>query len=74
MTKDDTYTINTTLKVKGGDVVGLENYLNHTFDLIDFKIVPNTEELYKTDNQFKKIVKQIKELQKIKHDYIMKNG
>ena len=74
MKKDDTYTINTTLKIKGGDVVEFENYLNHSFNLIDFKIVPNTEELYNTDPKFKKMVKQIKDLQRIKHDYIMKYG
>lgn len=72
--KDDVYTINTTLKIQGSVLIELENYLKNNFELIDFKIVPNTEKLYNNDKTFKKLVKQIKELQRLKHDYIMKHN
>jgi len=46
---------------------------NHT-EIISDSILPCTKELYKTDEVFKKMVKDIKKLQEQKMDYIIKNN
>ena len=55
--REKEYTINTTLKIKGFNLIGLENSLRHDFNVIDFKIIADTEKLYSTDEKFKKLVK-----------------
>ena len=74
MNPNDEITINTTLKVKASDVVGLENALKENFDLISFEHIANTDEMYKNDPVFKKLVKQAKDLKNARLDYIMKNN
>jgi hypothetical protein len=36
--------------------------------------VRNTENMYKEDNTFKKLVKAVKEAQRVKDDYAIKNN
>ena len=74
MNPNDEITINTTLKVKACDVVNLEDWLNYKYDLISFEHIANTDEMYKNDPVFKKLVKQAKDLKNARLDYIMKNN
>ena len=50
-------TVNITLKVQDFNVNELDNALRSRFNVIDFKILPNTEKLYSEDEHFKKLVK-----------------
>jgi len=68
------FTINTTLKIKGFNLIGLENSLRHDFNVIDFKIIADTEKLYANDEQFKKLVKAKKEATKNCELYINRNN
>ena len=63
-------TINITLKIEDTDVINFESWLNQQLEVISFKIMPNTEKLYETDEYFKNIVKNVKKAQKIRDKYI----
>ena len=41
---------------------------------ISFTNLPDTKELYETDKYFKKLVKNVKDANKIKNDYINENN
>ena len=72
--KDTIISINTTFKVQAEFVTDLEDYLNQVTELISYKVIPDTNKLYKEDDKFKNIVKSIKKLQEIKQDYIYKHN
>lgn len=67
-------TVNCTFKIKGKHLVDMENDLKHNVMLIDYRVVPDTQELYEKDPTFKKLVKKEKEAKKEKQDYINKNN
>tara|TARA_R110002051_G_C8769409_1_gene503355 strand:+ start:28255 stop:28509 length:255 start_codon:yes stop_codon:yes gene_type:complete len=71
--KERTYTINTTFKVKGSDVVVMENTLIGLTEMIDYKVIPDTSKLYEEDEVFKKLVKHVKTAQKERDLYINSN-
>ena len=71
---NDKSTINVTLKVVNHSVVDLENWLKDNFDLIDFRVMPDTDAMYQDDKLFKNLVKQRKQLKDMILDYIMKNN
>lgn len=66
-------TVNITLKIDEKYIVTLENELKQ-FDLIDFKIIADTEYLYNNDEHFKSLVKKYKEAQKQRDLYINKHN
>jgi hypothetical protein len=70
----DKITINTTLKINKKDLVVLENELRENFESIDFRVVPETRELYKTNKTFKKLVDNERQARKAKYDYLNKIG
>lgn len=70
----ETKLINITLKVPVINVTGLENHLREHFEVISYKILPDTDELYKTNSTFKKLVKAVKEAQKLRDIYINENN
>lgn len=63
-------TINITLKIEESNVTAFEKELRSLFEVIDYKILPNTEKLYETDSHFKKLVKGVKEAQRLRDLYI----
>jgi hypothetical protein len=66
----DIFTINITLKIEGKLLVEFENYLYGNFEVIGFRILPDTEKLYEEDDMFKKLVKLEKEARLAKEKYI----
>jgi hypothetical protein len=66
----DIFTINITLKIEGKLLVEFENYLYGNFEVIGFRILPDTEKLYEEDDVFKKLVKLEKEARLAKEKYI----
>ena len=64
-------TINITLtELDEHQVYHLEAYLRKQYAVIDYKILPETKELYNTDPTFQKIVKAVKSAQKTRDIYI----
>tara|TARA_R110000822_G_scaffold73888_1_gene177745 strand:- start:9 stop:218 length:210 start_codon:yes stop_codon:yes gene_type:complete len=66
-------TINFTIELEDEYVTALENYLNNNFNLISYRVVTDTRELYKSDPVFKKLVKMEKSAKVAKEKYINDN-
>lgn len=67
---NDKVVINTTLEMTRGGVIALEEWLEQNYKLINFKVVTDTNKLYEDDATFRKLVKAVKETQRIKDIYI----
>lgn len=63
-------TLNITVKLPEHNVLGFEEWLDRNMELVSFKVLPDTDKLYEEDKNFRKIVKQYKDIVKIKNDYI----
>lgn len=63
-------TINMTFKIEESQVNNFENWFRQQEEVIDFKILPETEKLYSEDNHFKKLVKTVKDAQRVRDNYI----
>jgi hypothetical protein len=74
MKPTDIVTINTTFKVEAKELSGFEWELRQVVDVIDFKIISDTEKLYRTDKAFKKLVKAKKEATKQCELYINRHN
>lgn len=66
--------INTTLEVDPLNLSKFENTLRANFKVIDFKIIPDTKQLYDEDEVFRKIVKGVKKANLEKDRYINKHN
>lgn len=64
-------TVNVTLSDLTADqVYHVELFLRQNYGVIDFKILPETKELYNKDTTFQKIVKAVKDAQRVRDIYI----
>lgn len=63
-------TVNITLKIEKDQVINFENWLRENLEIIDFKILPDTLNLYNNDVTFQKLVKIVKKAQKERDKYI----
>ena len=63
------YLVSATFEVNGKLVNTLENYLLENSKLINYKILPDTRELYDNDPVFRKLVKIESEAKKQKETY-----
>lgn len=63
-------TINMTFKLEETQVNNFESWFRQNEEVIDFKILPDTEKLYETDKHFQEIVKKVKTAQRIRDEYI----
>lgn len=70
----DTVTINTTFKMLAEDLSFFENELRAVYDVVDLKIITDTEKLYTEDSHFKKLVKAKKEATKQCELYINRHN
>lgn len=68
------YTVNMTFKIRGKYLVTFENEMRNTIDVIDYRVVPNTEHLYENDTTFQKLVKKEKQARNEKQEYINKHN
>lgn len=55
------------------EVYQFENWLKQYVNIKDFRILPNTDELYDSDDHFKKLSKSLKQAKRDYNDYINKN-
>jgi hypothetical protein len=67
-------TINTTFKIPAEDIKDFEESLRNFVNVIDFKHISNTENLYATDKTFQKLVKAKKEATKQCELYINRHN
>lgn len=67
-------TINITLKIDKHEVTDFENWLHQQLEVISFNHIKDTSKMYKEDANFKKLVKNVKEAQRVKDDYAMKKN
>ena len=70
MKAEDKSTVNITLKIENSQLTNFENYLDQNLNLISFKLLHNTDELYKKDDVFKKLVKNVKKATTERDKYI----
>ena len=63
-------TINVTLKINEHELTNFESWLREQLEVISFKVIPDTNELYESDTTFKKLVKACKDANDAKADYI----
>ena len=66
-------TVNLTIELSPEEINNFENWLRNTVKVIDFRVIPETKELYDNDPIFRKIVKGIKDAQLIRDRYINEN-
>lgn len=59
-----------TINISEQDFIQAEKFLYDNFDVRDFRILPNTENLYETDKAFKKLIAEKKKASKVINDYI----
>jgi uncharacterized protein (DUF1330 family) len=63
-------TLNITLEIESIQVLNFENWLRNNLKVIDFKILPDTKELYQNDEHYQKLVKAVKKAQEVRDRYI----
>lgn len=63
-------TVSITLKINEHELLNFESWLRQQLEVVSFKIIPDTEELYKNDVYFQNIVKNVKKAQTIRDKYI----
>ncbi len=65
-------TVNTTFEVEEEGVTYIESWLQNYTKLINYKVIPDTNELYLNDPIFKKLVHNVKVSTKLRDEYINK--
>lgn len=63
-------TINMTFKMDQENIVRFESWFRQQEEVIDFRIIPDTSKLYEEDSNFKKLVKAVKDAQRVRDIYI----
>ena len=62
--------INLTLEIEKSQVLQFENWLRSQLNVYDFRIIPNTDELYENDEIFQKLSKAVKKARDARDKYI----
>jgi hypothetical protein len=70
MIGEEKVTLNVTVKIEKSQVLNFEYWLSEQIEVLSFKIVPNTEKLYEKNPIFKKLVKNVKEAQRVRDEFI----
>ena len=66
--------VNITLSIEDYNLVQFENWMRENVDVKDFRVVPNTKELYENDKTFQRLCKAVTDAKKIKSIYINDNN
>ena len=62
-------TVNITLNIEDYNLVQFENWIRENVDVKDFKIVPNTDDLYESDNVYKSLCKKVSQARRTRDEY-----
>jgi len=63
-------TINVTLKINEHELTNFESWIREQLEVISFKVIADTEQLYESDAIFKKLVKACKDANTLRDEYI----
>lgn len=66
--------VNIVLKLREEDLVPLEYELRDLFEVVSYRVLPDTQELYETKPTFKRLVQKRKEIQEEIDNYINEHG
>lgn len=61
--------INITLEIEDEQVTNFEYWLRQNLKVFDFKIIPDTSELYEKDETYKKLCNAVKKAQETRDNY-----
>ena len=65
-------TVNATFKIDEFQLTEFESWFRNHYNVVDLKILPETEQLYLNDPIFKKLVLNVKTCTKLRDEYINK--
>jgi len=65
---------NMTFEMDDSEIINFENWFRDNYKVISFRILPDTENLYETNDSFKKLVSNVKKAQELRDEYINKHG
>lgn len=63
-------TVNIVLKIDDSQLLKLEGALRDNFNVVDVKILPDTEKLYRENPHFKQLLKRVKEAKIARDNFI----
>lgn len=66
--------VNITVDIPSEVLVEFENYLSENFRLIDFRVVPDTQELYDNSATFRRLVSHVKKAKEARDKFINENN
>ena len=66
--------ISAVFNVKDSLVVHTENWMNEVFDLISYRVIPDTQELWEKYPRFQQLVKQRKAIQEEIDIFVNEHG
>ncbi len=62
-----------TINISEQDFIQAEKFLYDNFDVRDFRILPNTKNLYETDKAFQKLISEKRKASRVIDEYINKH-
>ena len=62
--------INITLELHEDEVLQFENWLRDNVKVNDFRVIPDTKELYNNDHVFRILCKKVKQARDVRDKYI----
>ena len=63
-------TVNMTFKIEPSQLTTFESWFRQHQEVLNLKVVPDTDDLYENDETFRKLVKGVRTAIKIKENYI----
>lgn len=70
MIGEDKVKVNLTLEIEKSQVINFENWLRGQLNVYDFRLIPNTDELYENDEVFQKLSNAVKKARDARDKYI----
>ncbi len=67
-------TINITVKIAPEGVAQFQRFLDEHIEVVEFKILPNTDKMREQDETFQKLIKERKKVKTIIEKYINDNN
>jgi hypothetical protein len=59
-----------TINISEQDFIGAEKFLYDNFDVLDYRILPDTKNLYESDKAFQKLIAEKKKASRVINEYI----
>lgn len=66
--------INLTIKIDKDEFVRFRNFLEQYIEIVDYKILPNTEKMYEQDEGFRRVRDTVRKAKAVEGKYINDNN